>query len=39
MEVLWPKLTAGFTSAVPNTLETECYKCGVDGGDANIAYI
>lgn len=37
VEVLWPKLTAGFTSA--NNLETEYNKCGVDGGNANIGYI
>lgn len=39
MEVLWPKLTAGFTSAMANSLETEYNKCGVDGDNANIGYI
>lgn len=37
--MLWPKLTAGFTSAVANSLETEYNKFGVDGGNANIGYI
>lgn len=39
VEVLWSKLTTGFTSAVANSSETEYNKCGADGGNANIGYI